>query len=52
MFLVLVLVEEEVDEDGGSKEGCLHLRQAARGKVDDEAVAVGEQLLADAGGGL
>ena len=52
MFLVLVLVEEEVEEDGGSEEGCLHLRQAARGEVDDEAVAVGEQLLADAGGGL
>ena len=52
MFLVLVLVEEEVEEDGGSEEVRLHLRRAAGGEVDDEAVAVGEQLLADAGGGL
>ena len=49
---MLVLVEEEVEEDGGGQEGCLHLRQAARGEVDDKAVAVGEQLLAHVGGGL
>ena len=50
--LVLVLVEEEVKEEGGSKEGRLHLRQAVGGEVNDEAIAVGEQLLAHVGGGL
>ena len=48
----LVLVEEKVKEDGGSEEGSLHLRQAVGGEVDDEAVAVGEQLLGHVGGGL
>ena len=52
MFLALVLVEEEVEEDGGSEEVRLHLRRAAGGEVDHEAVAVGEQLLAHVGGGL
>ena len=50
--LALVLVEQEVDEDGGSEESCLHLRQAAGREVDDEVVAVGEQLLVHVGGGL
>ena len=50
--LALVLVEQEVDEDGGSEESCLHLRQAAGGEVDDEVVAVGEQLVVHVGGGL
>ena len=51
-MLVLVLVEEEVKEEGGSKEGRLHLRQAVGGEVNDEVVTVGEQLLAHVGGGL
>ena len=46
--VALFLVKEEVKEDGGAKKSCFHLWQAARGEVDDEAVAV----LGHVGGGL
>ena len=48
----LVLVEEEVEEENSAKKGGLHLRGAAGGELNVEAVAVGEELLAHVGGGL
>ena len=40
LVLALVFVEEEVEEEKSSKEGRLHLGQAARGEVDEESVAL------------
>ena len=45
-------MNDKVKEEGGAEESSLHLRWAAGGEVDDEAVAVGEHLFGHIGGGL
>ena len=40
LVLALVFVEEEVEEEKCSEEGGLHLKQAARGEVDEKSVAL------------